>query len=127
MNGRGPASEAYVEAVLRTVEAVPAGQVTTYGDVAEALGRGGPRQVGTVLARFGSTVCWWRVVRADGRPASGHEDEALRRLRAEGTPLRGPRVVLGEARCRRLPGPPAVLLGDPADNSASAFTTGGGL
>lgn len=90
--------EAYVEAVLRLVEQVPAGQVTTYGDLAEAVGRGGPRQVGTVLATWGGGVPWWRVVRADGSPARGHETEALRRLAAEGTPLRGPRVVLAQAR-----------------------------
>jgi hypothetical protein len=43
------------------------------------------------------------VVRADGRPATGHEPEALARLRAEGTPLRpaGDRVDLG--RCRFTP------------------------
>ena len=90
--------EAYVEAVLRLVERVPAGRVTTYGDLADAVGRGGPRQVGHVLATWGSTVCWWRVVRSDGSPARGHEQEALGRLADEGTPLRAARVVLVEAR-----------------------------
>ena len=90
--------EAYVEAVLRLVEQVPAGRVTTYGDLAEAVGRGGPRQVGQVMATWGGGVPWWRVVRADGSPARGHEAEALRRLAAEGTPVRGSRVVLREAR-----------------------------
>ena len=90
--------EAYVEAVLRLVEQVPAGRVTTYGDLAEAVGRGGPRQVGNVLASWGASVCWWRVVRADGSPARGHEQEALSRLAAEGTALRGSRVVLPQAR-----------------------------
>ena len=93
-----PDPEAYVEAVLRLVERVPAGRVTTYGDLAEAVGRGGPRQVGTVMATWGGGVPWWRVVRADGSPARGHEAEALRRLAAEGTPLRGPRVVMAQAR-----------------------------
>jgi alkylated DNA nucleotide flippase Atl1 len=90
--------EAYVEAVLRLVEQVPPGRVTTYGDLAEALGRGGPRQVGRVMATWGATVPWWRVVRADGSPARGHEHEALRRLAGEGAPLRGSRVVLTTAR-----------------------------
>ena len=31
--------------------------------------RGGPRQVGTVMRLHGDRVAWWRVVRADGRPA----------------------------------------------------------
>lgn len=99
--------EAYVEAVLRLVEQVPAGRVTTYGDLAEAVGRGGPRQAGHVLATWGATVPWWRVVRADGSPARGHEQEALRRLAAEGAPLRGSRVVLVEAR--------AALVGPSGD------------
>ncbi|SDS85865.1 Alkylated DNA nucleotide flippase Atl1, participates in nucleotide excision repair, Ada-like DNA-binding domain [Friedmanniella luteola] len=101
--------EAYVEAVLRLVEQVPAGRVTTYGDLAEAVGRGGPRQVGHVMATWGGGVPWWRVVRADGSPARGLEQEALRRLAAEGAPLRGRRVVLVEARqppAGHRPGPP---------------------
>jgi len=97
--GAGPPDvEAYVEAVLTLVEQVPPGRVVTYGDVAAAVGRGGPRQVGQVMARYGGAVPWWRVVRADGRPARGLETEALDRLRAEGALLRGPRVALGTAR-----------------------------
>ncbi len=108
--GPGPRSgaldpEAYVEAVLRLVEQVPDGRVTTYGELAEAVGRGGPRQVGRVLATWGASVPWWRVVRADGSPARGHEEEARRRLEAEGTPLRGSRVVLVAARWTGWPQP----------------------
>ena len=89
----------YAEAVLDLVARIPSGQVMAYGDVAAALQRGGgPRQVGTVMARFGSGVPWHRVVRADGSPAAGHEAEALRRHHAEGTPLRGSRVDLARAR-----------------------------
>ncbi len=90
--------EAYIEEVLRAVEQIPAGQVASYGDVAALVGRGGPRQVGQVMARYGGTVCWWRVVRADGHPVRGLEESALRRLRADGTPLRGDRVDLRRAR-----------------------------
>ena len=50
------------------------------------------RQVGTVMSRYGGGVPWHRVVNASGRVVPGHEQEALRRLRAEGTPLRGDRV-----------------------------------
>jgi alkylated DNA nucleotide flippase Atl1 len=72
----------------------------TYGDVAEYVGSGGPRQVGTVMARWGGAVAWWRVLKADGSPPPGHEAEALRRYRAERTPLRasGTRVDLSRAR-----------------------------
>ena len=88
----------YVEQVLTAVESIPPGRACAYSDLAELVGRGGPRQVGLVMARYGAGVPWWRVVRADGRPARGLEEEALARLRAEGTPLRGDRVDLGRAR-----------------------------
>ena len=80
--------EDYVEAVLSLVEQVPAGRVTTYGAVADAVGVGGPRQVGRVMALHGGSVPWWRVVRADGRLPDCHDGEALQMHRAEGTPLR---------------------------------------
>jgi alkylated DNA nucleotide flippase Atl1 len=88
----------YVEAVLGAVESIPPGRACAYSDLAELIGRGGPRQVGQVMSRHGAGVPWWRVVRADGRPARGLEAEALVRLRAEGTPLRGDRVDLSRAR-----------------------------
>jgi methylated-DNA-protein-cysteine methyltransferase related protein len=84
--------EEYTEAVLRLVERIPAGRVMSYGAIAEILGRGGPRQVGAVMARDGGAVPWHRVVTAAGRLVPGHELEALRRHRAEGTPLRGDHV-----------------------------------
>ena len=91
--------EEYVEAVLRVVEAVPPGRVVSYGEVARAVGWGGPRQVGRVLAVDGGGVPWHRVVRADGSPARGHEVEALSLLRGEGVPLRadGSRVDMAAA------------------------------
>jgi len=76
--------------VLDTVEAIPAGHVMSYGDIAEYLGRGAPRQVGRVLATSGGAVPWWRVVHADGSLLAGHEHAALGHYRAEGTPLRTP-------------------------------------
>ncbi|MDR1213084.1 MAG: MGMT family protein [Propionibacteriaceae bacterium] len=92
-------------AVLSLVETIPAGSVTTYGDIAAALGRGGPgsaRQVGQVMARYGGGVPWWRVVNASGRVAPGHSATALARLADEGCPLANGRVVLARARWRPL-------------------------
>lgn len=102
MSEPGPSldHEAYTEQVLALVEAIPAGRVATYGDIAAVVGRGGPRQVGQVMARYGSAVPWWRVVRADGQPARCHEGRALALLRDEGTALHGNRVDLGLARVR---------------------------
>ncbi|MFD4759912.1 MGMT family protein [Streptomyces sp. NPDC058439] len=78
----------YAERVLDVAELIPPGRVMTYGDVAEWLGDGGPRQVGRVMALYGAAVPWWRVVRADGALLSGHELRALDHYREESTPLR---------------------------------------
>ncbi len=80
--------EEYVEAVLSLVETVPAGRVTTYGAVADALGSRGPRSVGRVMSTYGGSVPWWRVVRADGSLPPSHDEEARAHYLAEGTPLR---------------------------------------
>ena len=90
--------EAYVEAVLSAVEQIPPGRVASYGDLAELVGRGGPRLVGRVMSTQGAGVPWWRVVRADGRPARGLEDAALAHLRDEGAALRGDRVDMRRSR-----------------------------
>jgi alkylated DNA nucleotide flippase Atl1 len=79
--------------VLARVRAIPPGSVATYGDVSP----GAPRFAGTVL--FGATerdLPWWRVVRADGSLAKGARQK--RRLREEGVPFRGERVVMKTAR-----------------------------
>lgn len=58
--GAGPADPViaelpvYAERVLDVADLVPPGRVMTYGDVAEWLGEGGPRQVGRVMALYGS-------------------------------------------------------------------------
>lgn len=92
----------YVDEVLSAVEGIPPGRVLTYGDVAALVRRGGPRQVGQVMARYGGAVPWWRVVRADGRLLAGSERRALEHYRVEGTPLRQygdtPRLDLRRAR-----------------------------
>jgi alkylated DNA nucleotide flippase Atl1 len=83
-----PAVSDFAARVLDVVETIPAGQVMSYGDIAEYLGEGGPRQVGRVLALWGGGVAWWRVVHANGSLLAGHERAALSRYREEGTPLR---------------------------------------
>ncbi len=72
------------EKVWACVRRVPAGAVTTYGDVAAALGRRSvARQVGWALSALpdGSEVPWWRVV--DGRGGVSRWGSAVaRRQRA---------------------------------------------
>jgi alkylated DNA nucleotide flippase Atl1 len=84
--------------VLDLVDRIPRGKVMTYGDVAELHGRGTGRTVGMVMSDHGREVPWWRVVQASGRPAEPYVQDALKRLRAEGCPVRGEKVVMTEAR-----------------------------
>jgi alkylated DNA nucleotide flippase Atl1 len=99
----------FASRVLDVVEAIPRGRVMSYGDVAEYLGEGGPRQVGRVMALWGGGVAWWRVIHADGSLLAGHEQAALARYREEGTPMRpsagsGPgRVDMGRGRWNGSP------------------------
>ena len=73
--------------MLEIVATIPPGKVMTYGGVAAALGSPGARAVGGVMARYGSSVSWWRVINASGAPPHGLEQEALTHYWSEGTPL----------------------------------------
>ncbi len=100
----------FAEAVLDLVATIPPGRVLTYGDVAERLDSRAPRAVGSTLARFGAGVPWWRVVRAGGLLAPGHEAEAGALLAAEGVALTRsgaePRIDLDRYRWSPTPQPP---------------------
>src|SRR3954453_2079022 len=88
----------FARRVLDAVDAIPAGSVMSYSDVAEYVGAGSGRAVGTVMATYGSEVPWHRVVRADGTCAPGVRDEQVARLRADGVPMNGYRVDMTRAR-----------------------------
>ena len=78
--------------VLRRVRSVPAGFVTTYGDLCP----GAPRFAGAVLADCDEPdVPWQRIVRADGSLAKGARQRRL--LESEGVPFRGERVDMRAA------------------------------
>lgn len=111
--------EAYVEQVLRVVEQIPAGRATTYGLVADSVGRGGARGVGRVMALYGGPVPWWRVVRADGSLPDSHQRGALARYREEATPLKG---SLADARTLRVD--LAACLWDPGQAPDATVTAG---
>lgn len=55
-------------AVWSHVRQIPPGKVTTYGNIAEALGKsvGAALAVGEALKQCPSDVPWWRVVQAGG-------------------------------------------------------------
>jgi methylated-DNA-protein-cysteine methyltransferase related protein len=78
--------------VLRRARSVPAGFVTTYGDLCP----GAPRFAGAVLADCEDpNVPWQRIVRADGSLAKGARQRRL--LEREGVPFSGERVDMRAA------------------------------
>jgi methylated-DNA-protein-cysteine methyltransferase-like protein len=94
-------ARAYRDAVLGVVAAIPPGKVMTYASIADYLADGwrtrSPRLVGHIMAGCDRPVPWHRVVRAGGWPVRGLEAEALGRLRADATPMRGDRVDMRRA------------------------------
>ncbi|CAL9646693.1 hypothetical protein GCM10010250_08010 [Streptomyces althioticus] len=96
-----------VAEVRAEVAAIPAGSVASYGAIAERIGTS-PRQVGRAMSLLDEGVPWWRVVHADGTPATCHQGQAPRLLADEGIPMRGTRVDMRRARHRREgPVPPS--------------------
>jgi len=90
-----PGAAPFEERVLEVVRSLRAGEVASYGEVAEEAGApGAARAVGNLLRRGIDGVPWWRVVRADGTIASRDEREQARRLAADG-------VVVVDGRVRR--------------------------
>lgn len=85
------------DAVCMVLNAIPAGKVATYGDVAARLGVTA-RQAGREVGRVPDEVPWWRVVRADGATALCRGGHAAELLAAEGVLMRRGRVDLTRAR-----------------------------
>lgn len=89
------------ERILDMVATVPAGRVSTYGDIAARAGTPSPRLVGRVLAELSDDgTPWHRIVRANGTPAAHSLDEQCQRLRAEGVEVIGGRIDLKRFRFR---------------------------
>ncbi|MGB3696857.1 MAG: MGMT family protein [Gordonia sp. (in: high G+C Gram-positive bacteria)] len=82
--------------VRDAVAAIEPGTVVSYGDLGRRLGIG-PRQVGRAMGLLDAGVPWWRVVRADGTPASCHGGQAPVLLAREGVPMKGRRVDMRRA------------------------------
>jgi len=79
--------------IVDVLMALDAGEVTTYGDVAEVAGHPKmSRLVGRILAETDIDVPWWRVVNASGRLVPGNEPEQTTLLLAEDVIVRNGRV-----------------------------------
>lgn len=77
--------DAAVERVREAVRSIPAGETSTYGEVAARAGMPGrARMVGRILAEDGHDIPWHRVLRADGTCAAHVAQEQAARLRVEG-------------------------------------------
>jgi methylated-DNA-protein-cysteine methyltransferase-like protein len=85
---RGETWTPFRQEVYRVVAMIPPGQVASYGDVAERMGRspGTSRAVGRALGKLGYDcryLPWWRVVRDNGElpkeDSASPEDRAERR------------------------------------------------
>lgn len=88
----------YADAVYLVASHIPTGRVLTYGDIAELLGAGGPRQVGAAMSRSAGRLPWWRVLRANGTLPPELQERALGHWAAEGIPVHRGRVRVAAAR-----------------------------
>lgn len=90
------ARQSFAERVYDAVQAIPAGRVATYGDVAAAAGRpGAARAVGRLMAAGGPRrLPAHRVVAAGGLLGGYGGEEATKAalLRAEGVAVVGRRI-----------------------------------
>ena len=87
-----------VEAVRALVASIPAGRVSTYGDIACAAGLSSTRIVGWIMRTDSSDLPWHRVITASGRPARHLATQQLELLRAEGVLAVDGRIRLAEVR-----------------------------
>jgi methylated-DNA-protein-cysteine methyltransferase-like protein len=92
---------AVVESIWRVVSTIPAGRVSTYGEVARLAGLPrGARQVGRALGKAPASLRlpWHRVIAAGGRIALAKGSVGYRtqvsKLRAEGIAVTNGRVRL---------------------------------
>lgn len=89
-----PARPSATQRILALVARIPSGRVMTYGDIADVLGLGSPRQVGRVLAGADVDIPWHRVVRSDGTMAEQVRERQRQLLLSEGVGMVGERVDL---------------------------------
>jgi len=73
--------KSFFEEVYAVVERIPYGKVASYGQIAWILDRHrSARIVGYAMRRCPEGLPWYRVVKADGSPASGVPAELCRDL-----------------------------------------------
>lgn len=88
----------FTDAVHQLARMIPPGRVLSYGDIAELLGSGGPRQVGKAMQHTDDTIPWWRVIRSNGSITEALAEQAANHWRQERTAMRGSTVQMSQAR-----------------------------
>jgi len=87
-------NEDFESAVVAVLQSLSAGEVVTYGEVAEQAGfPRAARAVGNLLRRTGDEVPWWRVVSAGGHLRCQNLPRQIQLLRSEGVKVVDGRVV----------------------------------
>jgi alkylated DNA nucleotide flippase Atl1 len=89
--------------VVDLVGRLDAGDLLTYADVAEEVGRPGAGQAVANVLRHAPALPWWRVVPSDGRVYRTHAPTQVPLLEAEGHRIVDRRIV-GTQEEERLPG-----------------------
>ena len=87
-----------VETVRALVASIPAGRVSTYGDIAAAAKLSSPRIVAWIMRTDSADLPWHRVIRSSGRPAPHLTTRQLELLRAEGVLADDGRIRLADVR-----------------------------
>ena len=93
-----PVTDDQVERVRALVASIPAGRVSTYGDIAAAAELSSPRIVGWIMRTDSSDLPWHRVITASGRPARHLTTRQLELLRAEGVLAVDGKIALNDVR-----------------------------
>jgi methylated-DNA-protein-cysteine methyltransferase-like protein len=75
---------AFQIAVIEAVRDLARGEIATYGEIAEEVGRAGAGQAVANVLRGVSDLPWWRVVPAEGRLYLSHAPTQAPLLEAEG-------------------------------------------
>ena len=89
---------AFQAAVVAVVAGLGPGELATYGEVAEEIGRPGAGQAVANVLRSAPDLPWWRVLPGDGRVYCSHVPSQVPRLEAEGHRIdEHRRVHAGEA------------------------------
>jgi methylated-DNA-protein-cysteine methyltransferase-like protein len=70
--------------VVAAVQRLRPGDLVTYGDIADEIGRPGSGQAVANVLRSAPGLPWWRVVPADGRLYRTHAPTQIPLLKREG-------------------------------------------